>query len=79
MAKNAGRIEIRSNGVWGTVCGKGWNKNASDVICKQLGYPDGAVTEVYNTTPFGRGDGPIWYSFVSCKGDEDSIVVFGLP
>ena len=33
-----GRVEVCVNGVWGTICGTGWNKIDAFVVCKQLGY-----------------------------------------
>ena len=34
-----GRVEICSNGVWGTVYGGGWDVHEAIVVCRQLGFP----------------------------------------
>ena len=36
--ESAGRVEICINGVWGTVCGYGWDRDHTKVVCRQLGY-----------------------------------------
>ena len=33
-----GLVEICLNGVWGLVCGYGWNVRDASVVCRQLGY-----------------------------------------
>lgn len=33
-----GRIEFCASGVWGTICGNGWDENDAQVACRQLGY-----------------------------------------
>ena len=38
---NEGRVEVCSNGAWGTVCSYHWTVNEADVVCKQLGINGG--------------------------------------
>ena len=33
-----GRLEVRYNGIWGTVCGTGFTDAAAKVACYVLGY-----------------------------------------
>ncbi|XP_031562352.1 deleted in malignant brain tumors 1 protein-like [Actinia tenebrosa] len=63
-----GRVEVRYNNIWGTICDDGWNINNANVICKMLGYQ-----KAIKIKSFGPGSGEIWLDDVSCTGSETSI------
>jgi len=70
---NAGRVEVNIAGIWGTIRNRGWDMNASNVACRQLGYP-GAETAILSTVgPYGKGRGPVWMSHLDCEGHEESL------
>lgn len=49
-----GRVEVRVNEVWGTICSFSVDLTAASVICKELGYT-GALGELYLTTNITLG------------------------
>eukprot|EP00105_Crassostrea_gigas_P044287 XP_019928435.1 PREDICTED: latrophilin Cirl isoform X2 [Crassostrea gigas] len=68
-----GRLEVRHNGSWGTVCDDDWNKQNTDVVCTSHGFsPEGAV--IVHGQPFGPGTGHILMDDVRCWGNESSIL-----
>ncbi len=36
-----GRLEVRNDGVWGTVCAASLDNSAAKVVCKYIGYKEG--------------------------------------
>lgn len=67
-----GRLEVRHEDVWGTVCDDRWSLRNADVVCGQLllGTPKVSLyvgLENLNASKF-------WLDDVSCLGDEESIV-----
>ncbi|NWI12651.1 SRCRM protein, partial [Crypturellus soui] len=67
----AGRVEVKHEGRWGTVCSYGWDTKGAAVVCRQLGC--GSPVEIYWNAEFGRGPDPIWLSAVSCQGTEKDL------
>merc|ERR1711974_231542 len=69
-----GRVELKKNGEWGTLCGFGWwsNGRGADIICKQLGYQWG-----FSYTDPGTDDedrGPVIATNIgACRGPEKNV------
>ncbi|XP_026992470.1 putative DMBT1-like protein isoform X2 [Tachysurus fulvidraco] len=66
-----GRVEIRHNDQWGTVCDDLWDPNAADVVCRQIGC--GKAVTAHQDAHFGKGSGEIWLDNVHCFGNESTI------
>ncbi|XP_072102343.1 scavenger receptor cysteine-rich domain-containing protein DMBT1-like [Mobula birostris] len=64
----SGRVEVKHNGQWGTVCDDGWDNEDAKVLCSQLHC--GAPTWVLSGAHFGQGSGKIWMDDVACQGNE---------
>jgi hypothetical protein len=83
---NRGRVEVRSDGLWGTICASGLDAKAANTICKQVGYKEGRFLNPKDSQ--GRGycsnfeglnycgvpASQIFYSHLSCQGNEVSIL-----
>ncbi|XP_078659644.1 uncharacterized protein LOC144904557 [Branchiostoma floridae x Branchiostoma belcheri] len=66
-----GRVEVRRNGQWGTICDDAWDINDAHVVCRMLGYTD--AQEYRTQASFGPGSGNIWMDNVMCSGNEESL------
>ncbi|NWW93891.1 C163A protein, partial [Rhynochetos jubatus] len=66
----AGRVEVKHEGEWGSVCSYDfdWDANWAVVVCRQLGC--GLVAKASPYTPFGQGTGRIWLQPFFCGGTE---------
>ncbi|NXP73861.1 C163A protein, partial [Ramphastos sulfuratus] len=67
----SGRVEVKHNEIWGTVCDGDWTKEDAEVVCKQLRC--GYAVRALNRAPFGEGSGPTWLYRVDCRGDEPAL------
>jgi len=67
----SGRVEVRHNGMWGTVCDDDWDLSDAAVVCREMGC--GNVIEAKSGAYFGEGSGPVWFNNVRCNGTESSL------
>ena len=65
---NNGRLELKWNGRWGTVCDSYWGDKETEVACRQLGFL-GAKRHYRHP-----GSGTIWLENVDCEGNENSLL-----
>ncbi|XP_039343194.1 antigen WC1.1-like [Mauremys reevesii] len=67
----AGRVEVKHQDQWGTVCQTGWDMADAGIVCKQLGC--GAAVSVHHNAHFGAGSGPVWLNNVACDSTKSAL------
>lgn len=65
-----GRVEVKINGEWGTVCGDHWHVKSAMIVCRELGLNFAEKNITGNE--FGVGE-KIVMSKPICIGDEISL------
>ena len=70
IRNNTGRVEIRHQGVWGSVCDDEWDLVDADVVCRQIGFANATAAHHAFLPP---GIGHIWMDEVRCTGSESKL------
>lgn len=65
-----GRLEVRYDGIWGTVCGDSFSNESALVACRMLGYLNG---KAHCCAAAGQGANAIMLDDVICTGQELTI------
>ncbi|XP_039365598.1 deleted in malignant brain tumors 1 protein-like isoform X2 [Mauremys reevesii] len=73
--KCSGRLEVRYDGVWGTVCDDNWSETNAQVVCRELrcGLAQPLAPKLQDRPRFGQGTGKIWLDDIRCKGTEETL------
>ncbi|XP_041372995.1 deleted in malignant brain tumors 1 protein-like [Gigantopelta aegis] len=67
-----GRVEVKINGAWGTVCDAAFDNKEAEVICAMMGFSR-TEAQAVRRAHFGRGSGPVLLADLACTGTETSI------
>ena len=66
-----GRVEVKRNNAWGTVCDRRFDELEGNIVCRHLGY--GTVKSI---SGYGRGVGKIHYTELRSVENIASLLLF---
>eukprot|EP00057_Strongylocentrotus_purpuratus_P029628 XP_011684102.1 PREDICTED: relaxin receptor 2-like [Strongylocentrotus purpuratus] len=72
LSLKEGRVEVQSDGTWGTVCDENWDYNDALVVCRSLGFTGALGTT--SLSEFGPSDGTMHSYDFRCNGTESNIM-----
>ncbi|XP_060591772.1 scavenger receptor cysteine-rich type 1 protein M130-like [Ruditapes philippinarum] len=66
----SGRVEIKVDGVWGTICDDNFDMDDAKVICRTLNL---TATSFFTGAHYGQGKGPVFAQRFRCYGHESHL------
>uniref|UniRef100_A0A672ZCG5 SRCR domain-containing protein n=1 Tax=Sphaeramia orbicularis TaxID=375764 RepID=A0A672ZCG5_9TELE len=67
----SGRLEVRSNQSWSSVCEEDLDLNDAQVVCRELGC---GAPGLLQGGLYGEGEAPVWTSELQCEGNESAVL-----
>ncbi|XP_076591263.1 scavenger receptor cysteine-rich type 1 protein M130-like [Chaetodon auriga] len=70
----SGRLEVRSNQSWSSVCDDDFNQQEAEVVCRELGC---GAPSVLQGALYGDVEAPVWTKGFRCEGHESALLDCG--
>ncbi|KAL1137594.1 hypothetical protein AAG570_009292, partial [Ranatra chinensis] len=68
-----GNVEVFHNGSWGSICDDEWDTREAEVVCRQLGFKEGALKPTHGSQ-YGQPTNKFLMDNLYCEGDEKRVV-----
>ncbi|XP_029923218.1 scavenger receptor cysteine-rich type 1 protein M160-like [Myripristis murdjan] len=70
----SGRVEVKSDQSWSSVCEADFDQQDAEVVCRELGC---GAPSVLQGALYGEVEAPMWTKEFQCKGSESSLLDCG--
>ncbi|KAF7643028.1 hypothetical protein LDENG_00246330, partial [Lucifuga dentata] len=70
----SGRLEVKSNQSWSSVCEDDFDQQDAEVVCRQLGC---GAPSVLQGALYGEVEAPVWTKEFQCGGNEQDLLDCG--
>ncbi|XP_071375781.1 scavenger receptor cysteine-rich type 1 protein M130-like [Centroberyx affinis] len=70
----SGRLEVKSNQFWSSVCEADFDQQDADVVCRELGC---GAPSVLQGALYGEVEAPMWTKVFQCEGSESVLLDCG--
>ena len=68
-----GRVEVKHNGEWGTICDDVWDIDDANVVCKSMGYLSAINSTTNAYFPKSTETRTIMLDDLQCTGGETNL------
>uniref|UniRef100_A0A3Q1HB91 SRCR domain-containing protein n=1 Tax=Anabas testudineus TaxID=64144 RepID=A0A3Q1HB91_ANATE len=70
----SGRLQVKSNQSWSSVCEGDFDRQDAEVVCRELGC---GTPSIFQGGLYGEGEAPVWDKNFHCKGNESALLDCG--